>query len=43
MVLRLTMMFDTKVLREAVDEIDQLVGEGLRKEDTRRLLMLDSR
>ena len=37
------MMFDTSVLREAIDEIDQLVGEGLRKEDTRRLLMLVSR
>jgi hypothetical protein len=37
------MMFDTKVLKEAIDEIDQLVGEGLRKEDTKRLLMLVSR
>ena len=36
-------MFDTNVLKEAIDEIDQLVGEGLRKEDTKRLLMLVSR
>jgi hypothetical protein len=36
-------MFDASVLKEAVDEIDQLVGEGLRKEDSRRLLMLVSR
>ena len=37
------MMFDTNVLKEAIDEIDQLAGEGLRKEDTKRLLMLVSR
>jgi hypothetical protein len=37
------MVFDTKVLKEAIDEIDQLVGGGLRKEDTKRLLMLVSR
>ena len=37
------MMFDTNVLKEAIDEIDQLVAEGLRKEDSRRLLMLVSR
>ena len=37
------MIFETTVLKEAIDEIDQLVGEGLRKEDTRRLLMLVSR
>jgi hypothetical protein len=37
------MMFDTNVLKKAVDEIEQLVGEGLRKEETRRLLMLVSR
>jgi len=36
-------MFDTNVLKEAIDEIEQLVGEGLRKGDTRRLLMLVSR
>ena len=36
------MVFDTKVLKEAIDEIDELVGEGLRKEDTGRLLMLVS-
>ena len=37
------MIFDNNVLKEAIDEIDELVGEGLRKEDTRRLLMLVSR
>ena len=37
------MMFDTNVLKEAIDEIAQLVGKGLRQEDTRRLLMLVSR
>jgi hypothetical protein len=37
------MVFDTKVLKEAIDEIDQLVGEGFRKKDTKRLLMLVSR
>ncbi len=37
------MTFDTKVLKETVDEIEALVGEGLLKEDTRRLLTLVSR
>ena len=37
------MMLDTNVLKEAINEIDQLVGEGLRKEDPKRLLMLVSR
>ena len=37
------MVSDTKVLKEAIEEIEQLVGDGLRKEDTKRLLMLISR
>ena len=36
-------MFDTNVLKGAMKGIDQLVREGLRKEDSRRLLMLISR
>jgi len=37
------MIFDANTLKEATDEIEQLVSGGFRKEDTRRLLMLVSR
>ena len=37
------MTFDTTTVKRAVSEIEELVGEGLRKEDTRRLLLLVSR
>ena len=37
------MTFDTKVLKDAIGEIDHLVGKGLSKEDTGHLLMLVSR
>ena len=37
------MTLDTNTLKKAAHEIEELVGGGLRKEDTRRLLLLVSR